>query len=103
MLKRLFPFFIIIITIILSSCSKSESDFLWEKSYGNGEAYFIRSSPDSGLVACGQMDGKPYFIRLDKTRKHKFDFSGEISGLFSAAWYDTSGYITGGNSGGKCY
>jgi hypothetical protein len=92
---------VLILIILLSSCKKSESDFIWEKSYGKGEALFIKTSSDSGFTACGEMGGKPYFIRLNKTRKLIIDFSGENPGLFSSAWFDTSGYITGGNSGGK--
>src|SRR5450759_2236468 len=98
-MKRLIPVFILI--ILLSSCKKSESDFIWEKSYGKGEALFIKTSSDSGFAACGEMGGKPYFIRLNKNRRLVVDFSGENAGLFNSAWFDTSGYITGGNSDGK--
>jgi hypothetical protein len=99
MMKRFIPLLILI--ILLSSCRKSESDFIWEKSYGKGDALFIRTSSDSGFTACGEMGGKPYFIRLNKNRSLVIDFSGENPGLFSSAWFDTSGYITGGNSGEK--
>jgi len=98
-MKRFTP--VILIILLLASCRKSESDFIWEKSYGKGEAYFVRTSSDSGLIACGEKEGKPYFIRLEKTHKLNIDFSGETQGLFSSAWFDTSGYITGGNSEGK--
>ena len=99
MMKRLLP--ILIPVILLSSCRKSESDFIWEKSYGKGEALFIRNSSDSGFTACGEMGGNPYFIRLNKARSLVLDFDAENPGLFSSVWFDTSGYITGGNTGGK--
>jgi hypothetical protein len=98
-MKRLIP--VLILIILLSSCRKSESDFVWEKSYGKGEALFLRTSSDSGFIACGEIEGKPYFIRLKKTRSLFLDFKSENPGLFSSAWFDTSGYVTGGNTGGK--
>src|SRR5450759_5045359 len=99
MMIRFIPVFLLI--LLLSSCKKSESDFIWEKSYGKGEALFLKTSPDSGFIACGEKEGKPYFIRLDKNRKLIIDFSSDNPGLFSSAWFDTSGYISAGSSGGK--
>jgi hypothetical protein len=98
-MKRLIP--LLIILFLLSSCKKSESDFIWEKSYTKGEALFLKASADSGFIACGETEGKPYFIRLDKSKKLVIDFSSENDGLFSSAWFDTSGYVTAGNTGGK--
>ena len=95
---RFIPVFFVL--ILLSSCKKSESDFIWEKSYGKGEALFLKSSSDSGFIACGEKEGKPYFIRLDKNRKQVIDFGSDNPGLFSSSWFDTSGYISAGNSGG---
>ena len=99
MIKRLI--LLLILISLLSSCRKSESDFIWEKSYGNGEALFLKASSDSGFIACGQKGGKPYFLRFNKERNLVIDFSSENPGLFSSAWFDKSGYITGGNTGGK--
>jgi hypothetical protein len=98
-MKRFIP--VLIIIIFLSSCKKGESDFIWEKSYGKGEAFFMKASSDSGFSACGEVGGKPYFIRLDKKKSRVIDFGSENPGLFSAAWFDTSGYMTGGSSEGK--
>lgn len=98
-MKRLIPVFFLI--VLLSSCRKSQSDLIWEKSYAKGEALFIRPSSDSGFIACGETAGKPYFIRLDKSRKLIIDFTAENPGLFSSAWFDTSGYITAGSTAGK--
>ncbi|TAL60713.1 MAG: hypothetical protein EPN88_15560 [Bacteroidetes bacterium] len=98
-MKRLIP--VILLISLFSSCRKSESDFIWEKSYGKGEAFFIKASSDSGFAACGEIGGNPYFIRFNKTRKMVLDFKSENPGLFSSAWFDTSGYITAGNTGGK--
>jgi hypothetical protein len=84
------------------SCKKnSESDFVWEKTYGEGCAYFIKNSSDSGFCACGETAGNPIFVRFDKNRSVVIEIKAEIRGLFSSAWFDTSGYITGGNVDGK--
>ena len=74
-MKRLIPVFILV--ILFSSCRKNESDFIWEKSYGKGEAYFIKAASDSGFFACGETGGNPYFIRLNKRRSLILDFKSE--------------------------
>jgi hypothetical protein len=98
-MKRLVP--VLFLAILISSCRKSERDFIWEKSYEKGEALFLRTSSDSGFIACGKMDDKPYCIRLNKNRSLIIDFKSENPGLFSSAWFDTSGYIAGGSTSGK--
>jgi hypothetical protein len=100
-MKRLIP--VLVLITLFSSCKKSKSagDFIWEKSYGTGSALFISTLPDSGLIACGQSDGKPYLVRLNKTMDKVLDFSSDEQGLFSSAWCDTSGYVIGGNASGK--
>ena len=101
MMKRLILYLLILLFILLQSCRKSENDFIWEKSYGKGAALFVVTSSDSGFAACGEMEGKPYFIRFDKNRQMIMDFNGENPGLYSSFWFDTSGYISGGNIEGK--
>lgn len=98
-MKKHFLFFLILITFF--SCKKSESDFIWERTYGTGEAFFIKSSADSGFIVCGRSEGNPHFVRFDKSRSKIIDIVPDINGLFSSAWFDTSGYITGGSSAGK--
>jgi hypothetical protein len=98
-MKRIIPVFILI--ILVASCKKSESEFIWEKSLGKGSAYFIKTSSDSGFYACGNLDGSPYFVRYNKQRSQILELSSEYPGLFSSAWFDTSGYITVGSSAGK--
>jgi hypothetical protein len=98
-MSRLMP--VILLISLFLSCRKSESDFIWESSYGKGEAWFIKTSADSGFVACGESGGNPFFIRLNKTRNLVLDFKSENPGLFSSVWFDTAGYITAGNTAGK--
>jgi hypothetical protein len=92
---------LLVLIIVLSSCQKSVNDFIWERTYGSGKGYFIKSAPDSGFVACGEVEGKPYFIRLNKHKSTIIDFKSDNPGLFSSAWFDTSGYVTAGNTDGK--
>ena len=99
-MKRGFPFFILIVLII--SCNKEEKNNLaWEKSSGKGSAYFIQPSADSGFVAGGQIDGKPYLVKYDSKKDRLLEIATANPGLFSAAWSDTALFITAGCSNGK--
>lgn len=98
-MKRLIP---VIILLFLLACNKKDKDnLIWERSGGPGEAFFIKSSPDSGFIAAGQSNGRPYFIRYNGKREKVIDFTKESTGLFSSAWFDTTAYILGGSSAGK--
>jgi hypothetical protein len=93
---------VLILIFLISSCKKEgNDDFIWEKSFGQGDALFIRSTPDSGFVSCGELNSKPYLIKLSKDRKILVDISLDNEGLFSSAWSDKSGYVAAGNAGGK--
>jgi hypothetical protein len=83
------------------SCKKESSSFLWEKSYDPGNAYFVSSSPDSGIVSCGEINGHPYLLKLSKDKSTSVEYTSERNGLFNRAWYDTSVFITCGSSHGK--
>ncbi|MFH0843605.1 MAG: WD40 repeat domain-containing protein [Bacteroidota bacterium] len=98
-MKRSFVF--LSVAIIVLSCNKETDDFLWEKSYGPGTAYFIRSLPDSGIISCGTLNGYPYLLKLKKDRTVESEFTFEKEGLFSSAWSGTSRYIAAGSSDGK--
>lgn len=94
-------FKVLILIFLFSSCKKDGSDdFIWEKSFGQGDALFISSTPDSGFVSCGELNSKPYLIKLSKDRKVLVDISLDNEGLFSSAWSDKSGYVAAGNAGG---
>ena len=99
MLKRFFP--LLILLPLFLSCHKSESDFIWENTLGMGKAMFLSTSSDSGFIACGTINDKPYFVRLDKNRNVVMEITSDNSGLFSSAWFDKSGYINAGSSSGK--
>jgi hypothetical protein len=97
-MSRLFP--VLLILILISGCNKEESFFSWERTYGTGEARFIRVTSDSGLITCGVLENQPYFMRLDENKTEIVNFSAGFSGVFTSAWYDTSGYITAGSTNG---
>lgn len=98
-MKRFIPLFFLI--ILISACKKTESDSLWEKSYGRGAALFIKTTSDSGFVTCGHLEGNPYLLKLDKNKVSVTEFKGENPGLLNSLWFDTLGYIAGGNASGK--
>lgn len=95
-------FVLIIPVIIFNSCSKKgESDFLWEKSFGEGHAYCLEYSMDSGFVSCGHVDNYPFLVKLNKKRQSLVEYQSEKEGLFSSVWSDTSHFIAAGNSNGE--
>ena len=100
-MKRLIP--LLVLLLLVTSCKKSSNttDFIREKNFGNGIAFFIASTADSGLVACGRSEDKPLLIRLDHSFSPVLEITDEEQGLFSSAWFDTSGYIAGGNTAGN--
>jgi len=98
-MKKSFVFFTAL--LIAVSCNKETDDFLWEKSYGPGTAYFIKSLPDSGIVSCGTLNGFPYLMKLKKDRTVESEFASDREGLFSSVWAGTSRYIAAGSSDGK--
>lgn len=87
--------------LLISSCKKEASDLIWERSFGPGNALFVKAAPDSGIISCGEINGYPYLIKLSKNKNITVDFTSPKEGLFSSAWYGDSCYIAGGSSGGK--
>jgi len=92
---------VILILIILAGCKKSTDNPLWEGSFGTGTAYFIRATADSGLISCGELDGKPYIIKLDRNKNKVSDYTFPSDGLFNSAWFDKDISIAAGSTGGK--
>jgi len=98
-MKRLIPFFLIV--FLFSSCNKEDDNIIWEKSMGPGNAFFIESAADSGIIACGQLSGAPYIVKFDIGKNKGPDYTSDRVGLFSSAWWDTSGFVAAGSSTGK--
>ena len=94
-------FVLLVLSLIIVSCNKETDDLIWEKSFGPGNAFFVRSASDSGIVSCGTLNGSPYLIRLTRDRKTILEYTSEKEGLFSSVWSDTSRFIAGGNNNGK--
>lgn len=86
---------------LLVSCKKETEDIIWQRSFGSGNALFIKAASDSGFIGCGELNGKPYLVRLTREKSALFDFTFEMNGLFSSAWSDDSCLIAGGISNGK--
>ncbi|HZL76550.1 MAG TPA: hypothetical protein VFB97_02500 [Bacteroidales bacterium] len=97
-MKKAFVFLFLV--FLGFSCRKESSSFLWEKSFGPGNAYYISSSPDSGIVACGKVSGSPFLLKLSKEKISLMEYTSGRDGLFDRAWYDTSVFIAAGSSNG---
>jgi hypothetical protein len=90
-----------LISIIIVSCNKVSDDFIWEKTFGQGDAFFVKAASDSGIVSCGVISDSPYLLKLRKDKTTASEFTSAREGLFSSVWFDTSRFIAGGSSNGK--
>jgi hypothetical protein len=100
-MKRVFLF--IFISSILIGCSETSENIMWEKSFGQGKALFVEATGDSGIVSCGEMNGKQYLLFLDEEKNQVMEYKSEYNGLFNVAWTGENYFITAGSTGGKMY
>jgi hypothetical protein len=49
-------------------------------------------------VGCGELNSKPYLVKLSREKSTLFDFTSERDGLFSSGWSDDSCFIAAGSS-----
>ncbi len=99
-MKKLISLFSL--AIVLFACKKEEDNgIIWEKSLGQGNAFFIETAQDSGIIGCGVISGKPYLVKFTKEKSIETEYASDRTGLFNSAWSDQSGYIAAGSSGGK--
>jgi hypothetical protein len=96
--RLLYLFFFL---LVFSSCKKSTDNIIWERSYGPGTAMFIRSTPDSGIISCGETGGKQYFLYLDKNKRKITEYKSADRGSLSSAWCSNDCLITAGSTAGK--
>jgi hypothetical protein len=101
LMKRFILF--IIAGAALASCTKTQENIIWEKSFGHGKALFVAATGDTGLVSCGEMDGKQYLLFLDEDKNKVMEYKSEYKGLLNDAWTGENYFITAGSAGGKMY
>ena len=94
---RNFIAFLLLIPLIVS-CKKETENIIWQRSFGSGNALFIKATSDSGFVGCGELNSKPYLVKLSREKSTLFDFTSERDGLFSSGWSDDSCFIAAGSS-----
>lgn len=99
MMKKLIP--LLFIVVILVSCKKENDNIIWERSLGQGRAYFVTATADSGILSCGVLTARPYLVKFNRNKSIETSYSSDNEGLFSAAWSDTACFITAGSEGGK--
>jgi hypothetical protein len=99
-MKKLIPFFLL--AMVFCSCKKEEdNNIIWEKSPGEGNAFFVESTTDSGVLGCGTLSGKPYLVKYNNGKSIEAEYTSGRPGLFSSALSINAGYIAAGSSGGK--
>lgn len=96
---RISIFALLLFTLI--SCKKEPAEFIWEKSFGTGNAYFVSSTADSGILVCGSMNDKPYLLKLSGEKETVAEYTSGYSGSFNSAWSDDSCFIAAGSRNGK--
>jgi hypothetical protein len=92
-----------IIASALVSCSKTTENIIWESSFGKGKALFVQAAGDTGIVSCGEMDGKQYLLFLDADKNKVFEYRSDYKGLLNDVWTGENYFITAGSAGGKMY
>jgi hypothetical protein len=92
---------LLLLMLFAISCKKESGDFIWERSFSRGNAFFAVPSADSGLVGTGMMNGKPYLVKLSRDKSVEIEYSYEENGLFSSVWTDKSCFVAGGSSNRK--
>jgi hypothetical protein len=83
---------------LIVSCKKETDNIIWQRSFGSGNALFIKATSDSGFVGCGELNNKPYLVKLSREKSTLFNFTSERDGLFSSGWSDDSCFIAAGSS-----
>jgi hypothetical protein len=92
------PIVLILILLLIQGCKKSTNNVVWQKSYGTGNAMFVKATADSGLLSCGELGGKPYLIKLDRNKNKISEYKYDDIGIFSSAWSDGDIAIAAGSS-----
>lgn len=99
-MKYIIPFvFLVLLTL---SCKKEEeSNILWETSLGQGNAFFVEATADSGLISCGTLLGKAYLVKFTSGKITEAEYISESTGSFTSAISSGTGYFAAGSSAGK--
>jgi hypothetical protein len=100
-MKRVFLFILAAAAFI--SCNKTSENIMWERSFGQGKALFVSATGDSGIVSCGELEGKQYLLFLDEEKNQVMDYKSGYPGLFNDAWTGENFFIAAGSTAGKMH
>ncbi|MBM3421325.1 MAG: hypothetical protein FJY11_09345 [Bacteroidetes bacterium] len=89
------------ILIAVAACNRDDEDFLWEYFAGQGTAWFLTATPDSGYISAGDVGGKPYLMRSSRTGSKVYSYSAEDQGAYKSVMFDTAYCIAAGGSDGE--
>ncbi|HOO98831.1 MAG TPA: hypothetical protein PLV06_08805 [Bacteroidales bacterium] len=93
---------LLLTVFLLFSCKKNEDhNIIWEKSFGNGQAFFVGQTSDSALICCGTLSGKPFIIRYASGMVAEAEYTSLSYGSFTSAWWCSDCFIAAGSSEGK--
>jgi hypothetical protein len=95
------PVLLFLVLALASGCRKSSENIVWEKTLGTGNALFVKATADSGIISCGELDGKPYMIKLDRNKKIISEYKYGNNGLYNSFWGNSDFSIIAGNTKGK--
>ena len=98
-MRKYIPFILLILAA--ASCKKESDNIVWQRTAGEGSAFFIGATADSGFIGCGRLSGNPYLVKFGSGRDIELEYYSQENGLFSSAWYDTSGIVAAGSKAGK--
>jgi len=94
-------FSLFLIVLFLASCNKVRDNIIWERYFGEGEAYSVNPAGDTGIVCSGTVSGKPYLVFLDMNHNKHFEYNPDITGSFTSAIAGNESVIAAGSTEGK--
>lgn len=92
---------LVVTGLLLSACSKTGDNIIWEKTFGQGEARFVTPAGDTAIICGGTVEGKPYIAYLDKNHNRRFEYNPDVTGAFTSAIAGSENIIAAGSSAGK--
>ncbi|MGQ9620547.1 MAG: hypothetical protein ACUVTX_06120 [Bacteroidales bacterium] len=96
-------FFLILTVLSTTACNKVHDSILWEKSFGQGEAFFAAPAGDTAIICGGIISQKPYIVCLGKDYNKLFEYNPDVTGSFTSAITENDCIITAGCTDGNLF
>jgi hypothetical protein len=95
----LFPVFL----LIVAGCNETEENIIWQGTYGQGNALFVKTTSDTGFVSAGTLEGKQYLLFLKNDKSKGLEYKPDLQGVITSVWTESGYFITAGSTGGKMF